>query len=265
MREVGAFEAKNKLGQLLDLVEQGERGDNSPAMARRSRAWCRFGPPKAASKPTPRCGESASVPSNVSSAASTGPNGSLTGSNAAHASPAHMPRSALCCVLPLAHGTPGQALPPDQDGIVVSFVDSCGRSRPWLRAVRLQELSTTLLSDIVQRPGQALVATAVGPRALPLPALVVARLLFVAPFGADVRPPLPCAGAPRVVAAPARAVFRLAARSRSRLWSKVSDAPAKLPARTPTPLRLQSTKQNEWWCPSQTGSMHRSRLRRGER
>jgi len=24
MREVGAFEAKNKLGQLLDLVEQGE-------------------------------------------------------------------------------------------------------------------------------------------------------------------------------------------------------------------------------------------------
>ena len=24
MREIGAFEAKNKLGQLLDLVEQGE-------------------------------------------------------------------------------------------------------------------------------------------------------------------------------------------------------------------------------------------------
>ena len=83
MREVGAFEAKNKLGQLLDLVEQGEEVI-TPAMARRSRSWCRFEPPEAASKPTPRCGESASAPSNVSLANSTGPNGSLTGMKVAH-------------------------------------------------------------------------------------------------------------------------------------------------------------------------------------
>src|SRR5260370_36737396 len=79
-----------------------------------------------------------------------------------------MPRSVLCCVLPLTQGTPGQVLPPDRDGIVVSSVGSCGRFPLWLRSVRLQELSTTL-SEIVQRPALALVDTAFQPRALPRP------------------------------------------------------------------------------------------------
>jgi prevent-host-death family protein len=83
MREIGAFEAKNKLGQLLNLVEQGEEviitrhgkevarlvpvrptqsREQAHAALRRIREraqqrklgrfdwWCRFGPPKAASK-----------------------------------------------------------------------------------------------------------------------------------------------------------------------------------------------------------------------
>src|SRR3984893_7296921 len=186
------------------------------------------------------------------------------GSNAAHASLAHMPRSALYCVLLLTHGTPMKGLPPDQDGIVVSFVGSCGRFRPWLRSVRLQELSTTLLLDIVQRPGHGLLDTAVQPRALPLPAVVVAWLLFVAPLGADVRSPAPRDGVPRDFAAPARAVFWLAARSSSRLWSKVSDALSKSRARTSTSLGLRSSKQDAW-CPWQIGLMHGNRLPRGER
>jgi hypothetical protein len=41
---------------------------------------------------------------------------------------------------------------------------------------------------------------------------------------------------------PARAAFRIAAPSRSRLFSKDSDAPSKSRARTPTPLRLRSSK-----------------------
>src|SRR4029077_16484506 len=85
--------------------------------------------------------------------------------------------------------------------------------------VQLQELSTTLL-EIVRRPALALVDTAFQARALPGLAIVAARLLFVAPRGADVRPPVPCVGVLRGSAAPARAAFRIAAPSRSRLFSK---------------------------------------------
>ena len=45
MREVGAFEAKNKLGQLLDLVEQGEE----VTITRHGKAVARLGP----ARPTP--------------------------------------------------------------------------------------------------------------------------------------------------------------------------------------------------------------------
>jgi antitoxin (DNA-binding transcriptional repressor) of toxin-antitoxin stability system len=34
VREIGGFEAKNKLGQLLDLVEQGEEITIAPALRR---------------------------------------------------------------------------------------------------------------------------------------------------------------------------------------------------------------------------------------
>jgi prevent-host-death family protein len=44
MREVGAFEAKNKLGQLLDLVERGEE----VTITRHGKAVARLIPPKPA-------------------------------------------------------------------------------------------------------------------------------------------------------------------------------------------------------------------------
>jgi prevent-host-death family protein len=44
MREVGAFEAKNKLGQLLDLVERGEE----IIITRHGREVARLVPPKQA-------------------------------------------------------------------------------------------------------------------------------------------------------------------------------------------------------------------------
>jgi prevent-host-death family protein len=44
MREVGAFEAKNKLGQLLDQVEHGEE----IIITRHGKAVARLGPPKPA-------------------------------------------------------------------------------------------------------------------------------------------------------------------------------------------------------------------------
>ena len=44
MREVGAFEAKNKLGQLLDLVEQGEEA----AITRHGKAVARLSPARPA-------------------------------------------------------------------------------------------------------------------------------------------------------------------------------------------------------------------------
>jgi len=44
MREVGAFEAKNKLGQLLDLVERGEE----IVITRHGRQVARLVPPKQA-------------------------------------------------------------------------------------------------------------------------------------------------------------------------------------------------------------------------
>ena len=42
MREIGAFEAKNKLGQLLDLVERGEE----VVITRHGKAVARLVPPK---------------------------------------------------------------------------------------------------------------------------------------------------------------------------------------------------------------------------
>jgi prevent-host-death family protein len=44
MKEVGAFEAKNKLGQLLDLVERGEE----VVITRHGKEVARLVPPKAA-------------------------------------------------------------------------------------------------------------------------------------------------------------------------------------------------------------------------
>jgi prevent-host-death family protein len=44
MREVGAFEAKNKLGQLLDLVERGEE----IIITRHGKAVARLVPPREA-------------------------------------------------------------------------------------------------------------------------------------------------------------------------------------------------------------------------
>ena len=42
MREIGAFQAKNRLGQLLDLVEQGEE----VVITRHGKAVARLVPPK---------------------------------------------------------------------------------------------------------------------------------------------------------------------------------------------------------------------------
>jgi len=47
MREIGAFEAKNKLGQLLDWVEAGEE----VVITRRGRAVARLVPPRPAVDP----------------------------------------------------------------------------------------------------------------------------------------------------------------------------------------------------------------------
>ncbi len=47
MREIGAFEAKNKLGQLLDWVEAGEE----VAITRRGRIVARLVPPRPAIDP----------------------------------------------------------------------------------------------------------------------------------------------------------------------------------------------------------------------
>lgn len=44
MREIGAFEAKNRLGQLLDLVEQGEE----VIITRHGKPVARLVPPKVA-------------------------------------------------------------------------------------------------------------------------------------------------------------------------------------------------------------------------
>ena len=43
MKEIGAFQAKNRLGQLLDLVEQGEE----VVITRHGKAVARLVPPKA--------------------------------------------------------------------------------------------------------------------------------------------------------------------------------------------------------------------------
>jgi hypothetical protein len=85
LREVGAFEAKNKLDQLLDLVQQAKRSP-SPATGRRWRGWCRCGRSAAGRKPAPRFGAFASAPNSVSSVASTGPSGNPTGMKGARES-----------------------------------------------------------------------------------------------------------------------------------------------------------------------------------
>jgi prevent-host-death family protein len=62
MREIGAFEAKNKFGQLLDWVERGEE----IAIPRRGKEVARLFPQSLAStvqKPMPPCVASASAPS----------------------------------------------------------------------------------------------------------------------------------------------------------------------------------------------------------
>ena len=46
MRKIGAFEAKNKLGQLLDLVEAGEE----VVITRRGRVVARLVPPRPAAE-----------------------------------------------------------------------------------------------------------------------------------------------------------------------------------------------------------------------
>ena len=78
MREVGAFEAKNKLGQLLNLVEQGEEVTIT-ATARRSRAGRRSDPCLAASKPSPLFNAFVNGRRRANSAALTARNGRPTG------------------------------------------------------------------------------------------------------------------------------------------------------------------------------------------
>src|SRR5260370_35004784 len=81
MREVGAFEAKNKLGQLLDLVERGEE----VIITRHGKEVARLVPPKEPSTATRhgrRYAASVSAPRNLSSVPSSGPNGNPTGPRA---------------------------------------------------------------------------------------------------------------------------------------------------------------------------------------
>ena len=61
MREIGAFEAKNKFGQLLDWVEQGEEVTITRRGQGVSRAWFPQSPASTAWKPVPPCAASASV------------------------------------------------------------------------------------------------------------------------------------------------------------------------------------------------------------
>jgi prevent-host-death family protein len=82
MREVGAFEAKNKLGQLLDLVEQGEE----ITITRHGKEVARLVPPAqcaTATRPVQPCSACASAPKGASSVASIGMNGKPSGTTVA--------------------------------------------------------------------------------------------------------------------------------------------------------------------------------------
>jgi prevent-host-death family protein len=57
MREIGAFEAKNKLGQLLDWVEAGEE----VVITRRGRVVARLVPPRAVVDPERARGAAAAI------------------------------------------------------------------------------------------------------------------------------------------------------------------------------------------------------------
>jgi prevent-host-death family protein len=76
MREFGAFEAKNKFGHLLDLVEHGEE----VLITRHGKEVARLVParPKVSRDARP-CGASATARSKASSAVSTGRNGKPIG------------------------------------------------------------------------------------------------------------------------------------------------------------------------------------------
>ena len=93
MREVGAFEAKNKLGQLLDLVERGEEvtitrhGKEVPA-------WCPSSMASTVRKRAPRCDASASARNSSSWDSSTGPSGKPFGTKAVRESRARRLRHA---------------------------------------------------------------------------------------------------------------------------------------------------------------------------
>ena len=82
MRLVGAFLAKNKLGQLLDLVEQGEEVTITRHGKEVARLVRPCGPSAAGKRPGPPFGVSASAPNNASSVVSTGQNGNPTGTKA---------------------------------------------------------------------------------------------------------------------------------------------------------------------------------------
>ena len=77
MREVGAFEAKNKLGKLLDLVERGEEVDNHASREGGRSLGPSFALYAPESKAVPPCGEFGSARRRASLAASTGRNGKL--------------------------------------------------------------------------------------------------------------------------------------------------------------------------------------------
>jgi len=83
MREVGEFEAKNKLRQLLDLLEQGEK----VTITRHGKGVARQSDPcVAASKPSPLINEFVNGRRRANSAALTGWNGRPTGTKVARES-----------------------------------------------------------------------------------------------------------------------------------------------------------------------------------
>jgi hypothetical protein len=57
--------------------------------------------------------------------------------------PGYTPRSGSCCVSPPWEVTPAQAMPPDRDGIRLSYADSCDESHPRWHPATLQERSTS--------------------------------------------------------------------------------------------------------------------------
>src|SRR6478609_5487851 len=60
--------------------------------------------------------------------------------------PGYTPRSGSCCVSPPWEVTPAQAVPPDRDGIRLSYADSCDEFHPRWHPATLQERSTSTRS-----------------------------------------------------------------------------------------------------------------------